>query len=108
AYRAPDAACDEGRARQGTLTMLVKICANTTLADARLAVDAGADYVGVIVDHSPSPRNLSLSQAQALSRELNGPLVAVSVNLSLAHYLRIADTLQPAALQLHGDEPATL
>ena len=33
---------------------LVKICGTTSRRDARLAIESGADFVGVVLDHPPS------------------------------------------------------
>ncbi len=38
----------------------------------------------------------------------SAPVVAVVVNLPLDELLRLADALEPAALQLHGDESPSL
>lgn len=82
---------------------LVKICGTTTREDAHLAAQEGADYLGVIVDYPSSPRHVSLQNARGLfGREL--PTVAVTVNQSLDEMLRLAEVLNPAVLQLHGDE----
>ncbi|HEX8834835.1 MAG TPA: phosphoribosylanthranilate isomerase [Abditibacteriaceae bacterium] len=86
---------------------LVKICGTTTLADALLARDAVADYLGAIVEYPPSPRHISVEDAREIFR-LELPVVAVTVNQTLDTLLRIARELQPAALQLHGDESPEL
>ncbi len=87
---------------------LIKICGNTTVADVQLAARLGADYVGIIVEHAPSPRNIDLEQAAEIRRAVDIRLVAVTVNLPLARLLHIHDELRPAALQLHGDETPEL
>lgn len=84
--------------------VLVKICTNTSVEDARLAEDTGADYVGIIVEHPPSPRNVSLEQARIIAAALRKPVVAVTVNLPLQRLLEVHAMLRPAVLQLHGDE----
>lgn len=90
------------------MPVLVKICGNTSVADARLALRAGADYLGVILEHPPSPRNVSLEDARRIAAAVDRPVVAVTVNLPLERLLHIHKMLQPAALQLHGDEPVEL
>ena len=87
---------------------LVKICVNTSVEDAQMAARAGADYLGVIVEHAPSPRNVSLIRAQQIVAAVSTPVVAVTVNLSFERLLQIHEQLQPAALQLHGDESPEL
>ena len=41
----------------------VKICGVTSVEDARLVAQAGADYIGVIIEVDASPRRLSIAQA---------------------------------------------
>ena len=86
------------------MSVLVKICGTTSVADARLAEAAGADYVGIVVEHPPSPRSVSLEQAVAIRRSVSVPVVAVTVNLPVVRLLAIVRELHPAAMQLHGDE----
>lgn len=88
--------------------MLIKICGNTSVKDARLAQEAGADYLGVIVEHPPSPRSVSLEDALAIRAAVTLPIVAVTVNLSRQRLMQIWWQLRPVALQLHGDETPEL
>jgi phosphoribosylanthranilate isomerase len=88
--------------------MLVKICGTTSVHDALLAQNAGADFLGVIMSHPPSPRNIDLQTACAIAQAVSTPIVAVTVNLSLSQLLQINDVLSPHALQLHGDESPEL
>lgn len=55
----------------------VKICGITTLADARVALEAGADHVGLIF--TESPRRVTLDQARRIREALppEAPLVGV-------------------------------
>lgn len=73
-----------------------------------MAARLGADYLGVIVGHPPSPRYVGLEAARAIFAAAETPAVAVVVNLPLDELLRLADALNPAALQLHGDESPSL
>jgi phosphoribosylanthranilate isomerase len=88
--------------------MLVKICGTTNLEDALLARDAGADYFGIVVEHAPSPRSVSLGEAIILRDNTPLPAVALTVNQSLEFLLNLAAKLRPAVLQLHGDETPEL
>jgi phosphoribosylanthranilate isomerase len=88
--------------------MLVKICGTTSLRDAELSRNAGADFLGVIVSHPPSPRIIDLESARAIAEAVSTPIVAVTVNLSLSQLLQINEALAPRALQLHGDEAPEL
>lgn len=82
----------------------VKICGTTSVSDARLAQDAGADFLGVILNHRASPRHISPRTAREIRDAVTIPLVALSVNQSRDELLEMAGNLNPHALQLHGDE----
>lgn len=87
---------------------LVKICGTTSPGDARLAESAGADLLGVVVEHAPSPRSVSVEQAQEIKASVELPLVALCVNNSWEQLMRVQEMLRPYALQLHGDETPQL
>lgn len=86
----------------------VKICGTTSPRDARLSQEAGADFLGVILHHPPSPRHISLQTAREIKEATSLPLVALSVNQDLETLLQINEELEPYALQLHGDESPQL
>ncbi len=88
--------------------MQVKICGTTSVADARLALDAGADWIGVIVGHPPSPRNVSPDLARAIREVAPDKTVLLCVNLGEAELSQLLQTVEPAVLQLHGDESPEL
>ena len=88
--------------------MFLKICGTTSLADAQLSARAGADALGVIVNHPASPRHVEIETARAIAACVQVPVVAVSVNQSLESLEEIARALRPLALQLHGDESPDL
>jgi phosphoribosylanthranilate isomerase len=86
----------------------IKICANTTLADAQMAVEAGADAVGFVF--APSPRRVTSAQVAAITPHL-GSIEKIGVFVD-ADFAAIAATVEQCGLtgvQLHGaaDEPAT-
>lgn len=90
---------------------LVKICGTTNSDDLFVSARSGADFVGVIVDYPPSPRNVTLETAiglRAAAREANIAFVLLSVNLPLDQIRRLRDALRPAIVQFHGDEPPEL
>ena len=58
----------------------VKICGITSIHDARLAADAGADYAGVLVDVAVSERTRSTVQAVEISTESPIPTVLLLYN----------------------------
>jgi len=82
----------------------VKICGTTSVHDARLALDAGADLIGVMVHHPPSPRNVLLETARSIRFVAGDRLVLLSVNQSLNDLRDFHVQLKPQILQLHGDE----
>jgi phosphoribosylanthranilate isomerase len=57
--------------------MFIKICANTNLADAQLAVQLGADAVGFVF--APSKRRMTLEQAESIARLLPASVEKVGV-----------------------------
>ncbi len=87
----------------------VKICGITTSADARVAVEAGADMIGLIF-YPPSPRYVTPEQAQAIVASLPSgfPAVGVFVNASVDTMTRVAQTSGVQIVQLHGDESPEL
>lgn len=88
--------------------ILVKICGTTSTEDAQMAARFGADLLGVVVDFPASPRHVSVENARAIFAESSIPVVAVTVNQTLDALLQLHETLQPFALQLHGDESPNL
>jgi phosphoribosylanthranilate isomerase len=90
------------------MSLWIKICANTMLADAQLAADAGADAVGFVF--APSPRRVTLEQVAAITPHLPPTLEKIGVFVD-ASFGEIATTVDAAGLtgvQLHFDAPAGL
>ena len=88
---------------------LVKICGVTSVADAALAVDAGADMIGLIF-YPPSPRYVTPGQAEAIVASLPPGLSAVGVfvNENFETITAIARESGISRVQLHGDEKPDL
>jgi phosphoribosylanthranilate isomerase len=84
----------------------VKICGVRTREIVDVAVDAGADYVGLVF-FPRSPRHLELRAAQELAEAALGRIetVAVTVDPDDALIDRLLATVRPNLLQLHGSEP---
>jgi phosphoribosylanthranilate isomerase len=87
--------------------MRVKICGITSVDDALIAVNAGADAIGLVF-YEPSPRCVDIEQAEAISRAV-GPfvtVVALFVNASRSVIENILKRVPIHVMQFHGDEPA--
>lgn len=69
-----------------------------------MAQEAGADYLGVVVEFPRSPRSLPVMGARSVFSTSAIRPVAVTVNLTVDQLGSIAENLSPTALQLHGDE----
>lgn len=84
---------------------LVKICGITTLADALVAVEAGADALGFNF-YRPSPRYISPETAREMIDHLPDSVlkVGVFVNEDVESVARIVTEANLSAVQLHGDE----
>lgn len=85
--------------------LFVKICGITSAADARLAVEAGADALGFVF-WARSPRAVDAAQARAIGEGIPASIVRVGVFVDAApeEMARVADTAGLDLLQLHGDE----
>jgi phosphoribosylanthranilate isomerase len=87
------------------VSVKVKICGITNVADAIAAADAGADAIGLMF-YEKSPRHISIQAAREIVREL--PLhvikVGVFVNPSEELVMRVISDCGVGLLQFHGDE----
>jgi phosphoribosylanthranilate isomerase len=82
----------------------VKICGICSVEDARAAVAAGADFLGLNF-HPASPRCVDPAVARDIAAALAGtPLVGVFVDAPRERVEALAAELGLAALQFHGDE----
>jgi phosphoribosylanthranilate isomerase len=81
----------------------VKICGVTTVADARLAAEAGADAVGFNFV-AGSPRRIEVAAAQEAVAALPRDVLAVGVfaGMQAGEILEIARATGLGAIQLHG------
>ena len=77
----------------------VKICGTTSLADARLAAEHGADCFGVVIEVDFSPRSLTIEEARPLFADPPLPGVALVFNMEPDRVGRLVDTLRPHAVQ---------
>lgn len=83
----------------------VKICGLTTLPTLDAALDAGADYVGLVF-YAPSPRNISLVRAAPLVDRARGKakIVALLVDECDLMIKSVEQLIGPSVIQLHGSE----
>jgi phosphoribosylanthranilate isomerase len=87
----------------------VKVCGVTRPDDARVAVAAGADLIGMIL-WSPSPRSTDVEGARRVRQEVPSsiPLVGVFVDEDPDRIEEIAAEVGLDRVQLHGAEPAAV
>ena len=85
--------------------MHVKFCGFTQLSDIQTAAKLGADAVGLVF-YPPSPRAVTLEQAQALSAAVPAfvSVVALVVNMPKDELVKLAETVPFDIIQFHGDE----
>ena len=88
--------------------MWVKICANTNLEDALLAVDAGADAVGFVF--AASPRRVNVAQVTSITKHLPNPVekIGVFVDAGFEEIVHSAEEGGLSGVQLHAGNDALL
>jgi phosphoribosylanthranilate isomerase len=85
------------------MSLWIKICGNTSLEDARLAVEAGADAVGFVF--APSSRRVTAAEVAAIAPHLPAALEKIGVFVD-AGLDEIDSTVRACGLtgvQLHSD-----
>lgn len=90
------------------MSLWIKICGNTTLEDAQLAAEAGADALGFVF--APSPRQVTLAQAAAIVPHLPAAVEKIGVFVD-ASFEEVSATVEAVGLtgaQLHFDAPPEL
>jgi len=87
------------------VSVKVKICGITNLADAQTAVEAGADLLGFVF-YEKSPRHVTVQAAKDITRQLPPSVarVGVFVNAPPALVSQALDECGLNVLQFHGDE----
>jgi len=84
---------------------IVKICGLTRLADARGAVEAGADWLGFVV-LGESPRRIAIQEVAVIAGALPGvESVAVMVSPTPNQALELATMARVRRVQLHRVDP---
>ena len=82
----------------------IKICGITSEEDALMASEAGADYLGVLVNVKQSPRSVSVERACRIIAAAQVPVIVLTYDHSPDEVLMIADALHPSGVQLAGNE----
>jgi len=87
----------------------IKICGITRPEDGLAVAEAGGDAVGLVF-YEPSPRNVTIEQAQAVVAALPPfvTVVGLFVNATDDEIREVLDEVPLGLLQFHGDEPAGL
>src|SRR5579872_5574561 len=83
--------------------MWIKICGNTSLADAQMSIDAGADAVGFVF--AASPRRVTPQQVAAITSDLPASIEKIGVFVD-SSFDEIASTVRLCKLtgvQLHAE-----
>ena len=85
--------------------MQVKFCGFTQPSDIKIAAQLGVDAVGLVF-YPPSPRAITIEQAQLLSASLPAfiSVVALVVNMSQDELVKLANRVSFDIIQFHGDE----
>ncbi|MFN8446257.1 MAG: phosphoribosylanthranilate isomerase [Caldilineaceae bacterium] len=95
---------------------IVKICGITTLEDAQVAIEAGADLLGFVF-YPKSPRYIEVERAREIVKAIRNPqsairsssrFVGLFVNESVERIQTILTEAQLDYAQLHGDESPEL
>jgi len=85
------------------MSLWIKICGNTSLEDALLAADAGADAVGFVF--APSPRQVTAGQVAAITAHLPAQIekIGVFVDAPLAQIINTVAQSGLTGVQLHSE-----
>jgi phosphoribosylanthranilate isomerase len=90
------------------MSIWIKICANTSLGDALLAVEAGADAVGFVF--APSPRQVTAAEVAAITPKLPPTIekIGVFVDAALEQIVFTVRACGLTGVQLHFDAERVL
>ena len=90
------------------MSLWIKICANTSLKDAQMAVEAGADAVGFVF--APSPRRVTPAQVAAIVPHLPAGVekIGVFVDATLDEIYITVRACGLTGVQLHFDADLAL
>jgi phosphoribosylanthranilate isomerase len=82
-----------------------KICGITRPEDALHAIQYGVDALGLVF-YAPSPRSVTIEQAQKICRDLPPfvSVVALFVNAEREYVNKVCESVPVSLLQFHGEE----
>jgi phosphoribosylanthranilate isomerase len=85
------------------MSIWIKICGNTSLGDALLAAESGADAVGFVF--APSPRQVTAAEVAAITPHLPATVekIGVFVDETLEEIVSTVQTCGLTGVQLHFD-----
>ena len=86
------------------MSFLTKICGITNVNDALMVADAGADYLGVLVDVECSPRSVKRAIAKKIVSDSPVPVIMLAFDHPIDQVVESVKLLQPAGVQLAGNE----
>ena len=86
------------------MSFLTKICGITNVSDALMVADAGADYLGVLVNVECSPRSVNRTIAQQVIAVSPVPVIMLVFDHPIDQVIESARLLQPGGVQLAGNE----
>src|ERR1035437_5161965 len=90
------------------MSVWIKICGNTSLEDALVAVEAGADAVGFVF--APSPRRVTPAEVAAITPHLPASIekIGVFVDAALEEIVSTVQLCGLTGVQLHFDAETEL
>jgi len=85
-------------------TYKVKICGTTTVDDALMIAEAGANYSGIAVEIPHSERSVSVEKAASIVKATPIPSVILFIDMPVEFIESAVETIKPFAIQLLGHE----
>jgi len=86
----------------------VKICGITNMEDAKLAAAEGADYIGVVIEVSYSPRSQTVESAEPIFANAPVPAVALVHEMQPGRLTELVTRLKPFAVQFLSRDGASM
>ena len=82
----------------------VKICGTTSVTDAQMAAEAGADFSGIVVEVPFSERSVTVDQAAEIAQQTLIPTIVLVFDRSTNWVQWATEQIKPFAIQLLGHE----